>query len=282
MVAKAKEKRKRGEKSNGMPVSNLLSYDEGMEVLIRRLCEDVEPLLETGVRVREVRPVGQGFDVVVERGRGAETIRSRRLVLAVPAFVAHMLLRDHAPQLAWRLTEIPYAGITVACLIYDRGQIRHSLDGFGFLVPRGQGPRMLGCLWVGSIFPDHVSDGRVLMRAMVGGARDPEGAILAEGRTVDLVHGELDRIMGGIEGAPREVQIYRHAKGIPQYVLGHLERMESIGRELASYPGLYLGGNAYRGVGVNDCVREADRLADRILAEPVPSSWVDEPGGTVS
>jgi oxygen-dependent protoporphyrinogen oxidase len=152
----------------------------------------------------------------------------------------------------------------VACLIYDRKQVAHPLDGFGFIVPRGQGPRLLGCIWTGSIFPPHARGDRVLMRAMVGGVRDPEGAALSEGRTVDLVHGELDRLLGGVQGTPRDVRLYRHPKGIPQYSMGHPERLRALEAGLAEFPGLHVLGNAYRGIGVNDCVREAKALADRL------------------
>jgi oxygen-dependent protoporphyrinogen oxidase len=187
-----------------------------------------------------------------------------QVVLAIPSFAAHDVLERHFPRVAWPLDEIPYAGITVACLVYERRQVHHPLEGFGFIVPRGQGPRLLGCIWTGSIFPPHVSDGRVLLRAMLGGARDPEAALLSEGRTVDLVHGELDRILDGIDGRPVEAALFRHAKGIPQYVPGHPERLETLERRLAEHPGLHLAGNAYRGIGVNDCVREGRALAARI------------------
>ena len=168
---------------------------------------------------------------------------------------------------AFRIREIPYAPISVVCLIYDRQQVRHPLDGFGFLVPRGQAVRMLGCIWTGSIFPEHVAEGRVLLRTMVGGARDPEGAGMADGPLVDLVHGELRRILGEIEGRPREVRIFRHPLGIPQYALGHLGRLERLQSGLGRAPGLHLAGNAYRGIGVNDCVREASDLAGRITSD---------------
>jgi oxygen-dependent protoporphyrinogen oxidase len=126
---------------------------------------------------------------------------------------------------------------------------------------------MLGAIWTGSIFPSHVTPGKVLLRVMVGGARDPEAAMLPEGKTVDWVHGELARILDGIEGMPETVRLYRHPRGIPQYETGHLQRLAALDRELESVSGLHLAGNAYRGIGVNDCVREAAVLADRLCAE---------------
>jgi oxygen-dependent protoporphyrinogen oxidase len=162
------------------------------------------------------------------------------------------------------LSSIPYAGLAVVCLVYDRARVQHALDGFGFLVPRGQDARMLGCIWSGSIFPDHAADGRVLLRVMVGGARDPEGVQMDDGQLVELVHSQLDRMLGGIEGGPRGFRVYRHPRAIPQYVRGHADLLDRLWRELQQSPGLYLAGNAYRGVGVNDCVREARALAREI------------------
>jgi oxygen-dependent protoporphyrinogen oxidase len=106
---------------------------------------------------------------------------------------------------------------------------------------------------------------------MIGGARDPEGPMLSEGRTVDLAHAELDRILGGLGERPTEAVVFRHPKGIPQYVLGHPARLAALERELVAFPGLHLTGNAYRGIGVNDCVREAKRLAERITGKTAPA-----------
>jgi oxygen-dependent protoporphyrinogen oxidase len=123
---------------------------------------------------------------------------------------------------------------------------------------------MLGCLWSGSIFPSHVPGDKVLLRVMLGGARDPEGALLNEAKTVELAHQELIRTLGRIEGRPREVRLYRHPRGIPQYVQGHPQRLCALEKEIARAPGLHLAGNAYRGIGVNDCVRTARELVARL------------------
>jgi oxygen-dependent protoporphyrinogen oxidase len=120
----------------------------------------------------------------------------------------------------------------------------------------------------------------VLLRALVGGARDPEAAMLPEGRTVDLVHAELERVLGRIDGRPAETALFRHAKGIPQYTRGHPERMALLSERLSRVSGLHVAGNAYHGIGVNDCVREAKALAGALAREeggasadsPVPAA----------
>jgi oxygen-dependent protoporphyrinogen oxidase len=271
MIARRRERRRRGDANGGGgpagPGGTLTSFDEGMEVLVRALAEALGPDLLTGVRAVSAAPDDDGFAVTADDGGRTVSLAARRVVCALPAYGSQAVLEAALPRLGRELGGIPYAGITVVTLIYNREQIAHPLHGFGFLVPFGEGPRMLGAIWTGSIFPSHVTPGRVLLRVMVGGARDPEAAMLPEGKTVDWVHDELARILGGIEGMPETVRLYRHPRGIPQYETGHLQRLAALDRELESVPGLHLAGNAYRGIGVNDCVREAAVLADRLCAE---------------
>ncbi len=267
MIAKMREGRRTKVKSGGPmgPGGKLTSFDEGMQVLTRRLAEIAGPRLNLSTRVGDLEPIEGGYRIQALRNGAPWTLRARRVVLATPSFAGQAILKRRFASVARTIEPIPYAGITVACLIYDRDQIAHDLDGFGFIIPRGQGPRLLGCIWNGSIFPPHVKNRRVLMRTMVGGARDPEAVALSEGRTVDLVHGELGRMLGPITGMPKETRLFRHPKGIPQYVMGHPERLRRLEKDLQEFPGLHLLNNAYRGIGVNDCVREAKALAERLV-----------------
>lgn len=253
------------------PGGVLTSFDEGMEVLIRALAEALGDRVKLRTRVVAVEPADTGYRVRLRRAGAEETVLADRVVLAIPSYAAAAVLRDRFPGLAAPLAEIPYAGVTVACLVYERDRVRHPVHGFGFLVPHGQGPRMLGCIWVGSIFPRHVSGDRVLFRVMLGGAQDPGALELPDETTLDLVRGELDSILGGVEGPPTATRLFRHPRGIPQYTLGHPERLRTLARELETADGLHLAGNAYRGIGVNDCVREARELAHRLTGTPVPA-----------
>ena len=230
MIAKMREARRSRTKAGGPmgPGGKLTSFDGGMQVLVDRLVEIAGPRLRLETSVTGMEPVEGGFRLETMRRGEPSVLQARRVVLATPSFVSHAILKRRFWRVAQTLESIPYAGITVACLIYDRPQIARDLNGFGFLVPRGQGPRLLGAIWTGSIFPPHARNGRVLMRTMVGGARDPEGAALSEGHMVDLVHGELGRMLGGIEGRPRETRLFRHPKGIPQYAVGHPERLREL------------------------------------------------------
>ena len=138
------------------------------------------------------------------------------------------------------------------------------LDGFGFLVPRSEGLRSLGALWETSIYPNRAPAGKALLRMIIGGATDRTAVTLGDAALVDLVCGDLEKTMG-ITAAPEFIRVTRHARGIPQYERGHLARLARVETLVAAHPGLHLAGNSYRGVSMNACIAEADRIAAGVL-----------------
>ena len=212
--------------------------------------------------VRKITPSGDGFVVSCE---DESQWRAQNVIIACPAHTAAALLADTAPGAASALGAIPYSGLAVVCAGYSRGQVSHPLDGFGFLVPRDGSLRILGCLWTSSIFPHQAPAGRVLLRTMLGGATDPDVLSLTDAELVELVSRELSPLLG-ITGAPERLRVFRHPLGIPQYTLGHGERLAALERCEAEHPGLVFAGNAYRGVGLNDCVLSARRAVERLRA----------------
>jgi oxygen-dependent protoporphyrinogen oxidase len=158
------------------------------------------------------------------------------------------------------LAEIPYASMTVACFGYEREKVKCDLKGFGYLIPKEERMNTLGTLWDSSIFENRAPAGRVLLRSMVGGACFPKFIDLSDREVVDRVMVDLSTIMG-IKLPPSFVRIFRHEKAIPQYVVGHGHRVAMLEDKLRSHPGLFLTGNSYRGIGLNDCVAAADRTA---------------------
>jgi len=260
---------KKAKLKSGGPVGPggvLTSFDNGMGVLVQSLAGALGSRLVNGTRVNRISREGSEYVIDGTVAGTSRTWRAKEVVLAVPSPIAAKLVEPFAQMLSTELAQIPYAGLSVVSLIYRRSQIRHALNGFGFLVPRDQGLRILGAIWAGSVFPAHVPQDRALLRVMLGGARDPEGPMLSETRSIDIAHGDVSKALGGIDGAPMATRMFRHAKAIPQYVLGHPERLERIERERSRYAGLHLAGNAYRGIGVNDCVRESRALAERITS----------------
>ena len=192
-------------------------------------------------------------------------LESEAVVMATPAHASAEILRDFDPALSRVLSEIPYPPVSVVCLGYRKERLGKSLDGFGFLVPFREKRRILGTLWDSSIFPNRAPEGYVLLRTMLGGARAAEIASLEESRAAGVVIEELEEIMG-IRVAPDFVRVYFHEKAIPQYVLGHQERLGKIDEALTRHKGLSLSGNAYRGISVNDCIENSYRLAEEIVS----------------
>ena len=281
LVAK---RRQRGRTDGiGSPAGTLTSFDGGMEDLIRALARSLGGAVRlnapvVAIRERPAREYPEGLRPVGARAysvlAGAESIEADAVVLSGPASDAAALLGPIDPALAPLVAAIPTAPLAVVCLGYDgascppplgglSGELRR--DGFGFLVPRGEGPRILGALWESSIYEGRAPDGKVLLRAMIGGATDPGAIDLDDEALLQVVRDDLRTTMG-IETPPGFVKIVRHRRGIPQYTAGHVSRLQRIEHLLLGHPGLFLAGNSYHGVSVNACVEAAPRIAGSVLA----------------
>lgn len=244
------------------PTGRLTTLGAGMQQLTDALTAALGPAVRCGVRVTRLERVGPRWQV---GGPGfAQALEAELVILAGPAYAAAELLHALEPTLAGELAAIEYASLNVACLGYRREDVPHPLDGFGFLVPRGQGMRLLGALFSSSIFPREAPSGQVLLRVMVGGARDGALAALDDDTLLGLLREDLARSIG-VRAAPSFVTLFRWPQAIPQYNVGHAARLERLDARVAQLPGLLLTGNAYRGIGVNDCARNAWPVAERAL-----------------
>lgn len=259
----------------GAPLGRLLSFAGGMSDLVRALCDELGDAVRLRHRVVSVRAVpplaasgyapGCRYLVDVE---GVGRLQADVVVLTGPAAESAAILSELDPTLAAWLQGIPTVSLAVVYLGYDEATLAAQgvrLHGFGFLVPRDEPPRVLGVLWESSIYPGRAPAGKVLLRAILGGARDPWAVHLDDEALVGIVRRDLTSTMQ-IAVAPEFVRIVRHRVGLPQYTLGHLDRLAAIEKGLARHPGLFLSGHAYRGVGVNACIAEAEAVAERVLA----------------
>lgn len=183
------------------------------------------------------------------------------VIIAAPSYAAAEFLRDMDRGASTVLAEIPSASMTVVCFGYERDDIPHDLNGFGYLIPKEEGMNILGTLWDSSIFENRAPDGYVLLRSMMGGACFPEYIQLTDEEVVRRVREDL-KITMGITALPAFSRIFRHEKAIPQYTVGHSDRLRAIDEKLGHYPGLLVTGNSYRGIGLNDCVAAAVRAAE--------------------
>ncbi len=251
-------------KGAGMPAGRLVSFDKGMAVLPKAVADALPAgAVVTGCRVGSLARDGDAWRVRYVGPEGAAEATARHVLLAVPAGPAAQLIEKLAPAAASLLRAIPYAPIVAAGLAYGREQVAHPLDGFGFLVPRVEGVRTLGGLFSSTLFPGRAPDGRVLITAFVGGTTDPDAVALDDDAVTGLVAADLAAALG-IAGSPGPVLLSRYRAAIPQYTIGHLDRVAGIDAALEALPGLHMRASWRDGVSVADCVRNAEKFAERL------------------
>jgi oxygen-dependent protoporphyrinogen oxidase len=258
------------------PGGVLHTFRSGMaapiEALVRQLGGRA---VRTAQQLRTISDYGPrgGFRVTLEglggQGRG-ETFDCDALVLAMPADAAAQVLRDYAAPAAEALAEIGIAGVHVACLGYRREQVSHPLHGFGVLIPRREGVRVLGTIWSSSTFVGQAPQDQVLLRTLVGGTHDPQASTLSDAQLVELVRRETEPLYG-VRGEPSYVRVFRWPLGIPQYEVGHLQRVARARQECARHPGLFLTGNSVCGISFNNCVAHAEVVAEQVVEFLAPA-----------
>lgn len=241
------------------PRGAMISFREGLEELPRRLAREIGDV-RTGVAARRVLRIENGFRIETSAG----TVEATQVVLAVPADAAARLLEEATSGASLPLAEIPYAAVAVASFGWRREDVGHPLGGFGFLAPRKEGLRLLGCLFPSEIFPGRAPKGHVALAAFGGGRTDPELAGWDEDQIAATMIAELRGPLK-LRGEPAFRLVRRWPRAIPQYELGHghfVERAREIERSL---PGLRLAGNFLGGISVPDCIRNATALAEEII-----------------
>jgi oxygen-dependent protoporphyrinogen oxidase len=263
-------KKKKQDQAAGKVVSSaagpggiLTSFREGIQYLSDALVASLGEIVKPGAAVASMAKAGT-VPFRLTCSDGAEYDADIAIV-ASPAFAAAEMLAGLDGGIAGVLKQIPYASMTVICFGYARKQIKHSLDGFGYLIPKKEGLNTLGTLWDSSMFENRAPEGKVLLRSMMGGACFPEYVKLGDDEVVKRVREDLALTMG-IDATPEFIRIFRHPQAIPQYTVGHGDRLHKLEEALKAHPGLFLTGNSYRGIGLNDCVAAAERAADEALA----------------
>lgn len=257
MVAHMKERRSAG------PGGTLTSFRMGLDTLVHGLMEALgDGVLRTAAPVVAIEP-GDGERPWRVRLADDAAVAADAVVVTIPSPRAAPLLEAADPALAEAAGEIGTAGLAVVATAFDASGIP-PVDGFGFLVPRGEDLRILGCLWDSSIFPGRAPEGKVLVRSMIGGAHDP--AAVSEDEDVLLGHVRRDLTTAmGIEAEPELTRVYRWPLGIGQYTVGHAARLDRIHDRLRANPGLSLAGSSYYGVSMNACIEKSSEQAREIV-----------------
>jgi len=230
---------------------------ELVDALSRVLRPDTVRLSAPVTELRRLRRAG----VFTIESQGA-TLQARAVILSVPAYTAAGLLRGVDTSLAALCDAVPYASTATVACGYRRDQVRHPLDGSGFVVPRVERNPLLAATWVTSKWPGRAPDGYVLTRGFLGGGRDP---LRLERSDEDLIRITQDALADTleIEGDPVVTRLFRFPRQSPQYEVGHLQRVASIEQRLASVSGLFLAGSGFRAIGIPDCIADGRETAAR-------------------
>ena len=252
--------RTRGEPSPGP--QRMWSFREGLQVLTDALTGQLGPALRTGIRVESISPSASvaSWKVYAENGRAWS---ADAVVLACPAPRQAAILADIDRPLADEIAGIPYNRIAVVALGYRQADCPRPANGFGYIAPQNTRRDVLGVQWCSSIYPGRAPEGCVLWRALCGGVHRAEMVDWTDEELLRAVHREMKAAMN-VTGEPIFSRIARWPAAIPQYVLGHLDRVARIEAAASRHAGLFLTGNAYRGIAMGDCVDQGAATAARV------------------
>ena len=241
----------------------LLSFRWGMGTLTARLEEILRGSLHVGEEVKGVERMVSG-QFRVNRGTSNCSELADAVIIATPAHEAASILTSLDPEIATPLSAIPYAPIAVVHTVFTESHLSRDLSGFGLLISRREGIRLLGSIWSSSIFPGRAPKGEVLLTNYIGGATDPHLLELSDDEIRLEVLKGLEQAMG-ITAIPRHCFVRRIGEAIPQYVVGHRSRIQQIEARLATLPGIFLTGNYFTGVSVAETISHARAKVDDVM-----------------
>ncbi|MBT6717093.1 MAG: protoporphyrinogen oxidase [Nitrospina sp.] len=216
---------------------------------------------KSGAKVSALENKEDGWHVKLEDGweRQADAV-----IISTPGAITAKLIQPIAPESAELLSRIHYVSTATVTLGYKKEGFSHALDGFGFVVPKAEGRSILACTWTSSKFPHRAPEGHVMIRCYLGGALQEEIAEKDAETLEKLVRDDLREIMG-ITETPVFCEVFQNFKSNVQYHVNHSKRIDSIMEDLKNYPGLFLAGSAYRGIGIPDCIQNGNVAAESAL-----------------
>ena len=205
---------------------------------------------------------GEGYRVHLT---GRDWIKASSVILATPAFVSARLVEGLDPQMAADLASIPYASTATVSLAFPLSAFPRGLDGYGYIVPQAEGRPILACTWTSTKFPHRAPDGFALIRAFIGRVGKEDLLDADDQALVMMVQTELDQVLG-VRTSPILQRVFRWPQAMPEYTLGHPDRLARLERRLDAHPGIRLAGSAYRGIGLPDCIASGEAAAAPALS----------------
>ena len=245
---------------------SLGSFKGGMGTLVERLAEKLRDGLQFGASVKSITARNrddQGKPIWRIRLSSGDEIHADAIVVATPAYAAAPLLVESMPRLSSLLAGIEHAPMDVVSSAFDRKQVRHPLDGFGFMVPRQEELHTICTFWNSSLFPAHARNGTVVITSFAARGGDGNLNEMPDDLLAQQVEAENASVLG-ITGAPIDRMVWKYSRALPQYNVGHAQRVKEIREALSQLPGLLLAGNYLAGRSIGDCVDTGFRAADQL------------------
>lgn len=257
------------EKASGARYGIFRTFDRGIQTLVNQLLSELPTgLIQTQSAVTKLnRQIESGTNNVweIEINQGQEAVLlADQVCLAIPATKMGQLLVTDLPKIAQLLESVPYVSSATINLAFERSQIKHHLNGMGFVVPVIENCSITACTFSSIKFPKRAPKGKVLLRAFIGGALQQHLLNYADVDLLNLVLADLRNLVG-LSGKPIFSQVRRWQKASPQYNLGHLEKVTQIDLEVSKIKGLEVAGNAFHGIGIPDCIRSGNKAAESIF-----------------
>jgi protoporphyrinogen/coproporphyrinogen III oxidase len=240
-----------------------MSFKNGMQTLSQACAEHIgRDSIRTGASVKAVEPRGKGYAVTLESG---ETLEADHVMIASASYSAAEMVKGFDANLAAQMNRIEWSSSATVSMAFRRDDVKVPLNGFGFIVPRVEGRRINAATYSSIKWSFRAPDDTILVRVFVGGGHHEE--LVHELDDAGMVTTVLEELAGilGLKANAQFSRVYRWIKGMPKYTVGHLDRMALLDRMLATHPGLHLIGCSYKGIGIGDCVHEAEIAAEKIL-----------------
>ena len=261
MIAKRREMRRAGSKGNKPKYTMFMTLKDGLSEMPATIVQNLK--MTKILTNREVAGVDKRdiFKISLKNG---EVLDADTVVFATPSYETASLLTGINDSISALLNKIPYASTATVSLAFKKESISNPMNGFGFLVPRQEKRRITGATWVSRKFSYRSPDDSVLIRCFIGGSHNEKLVFLNDKDMIEMVKGELRDIMG-ITSEPLLTRIYRWEKAMPQYTIGHEERLSILDKKLSEYPGMFLTGSSYRGSGISECIKDGQLTAESVL-----------------
>lgn len=239
----------------------IFGFKNGMSGFIEALSNSFAFNKKTGIEVSKIRKNGQKWIVELQSG---DTLEFDKVVLSTPSYVSARLLKEEDETLSELLKNIEYSPLAVVAVGYEK--LDHQMQGYGIVSTKRSGEQALGITWDSTIFPEYALSGRKLLRVIIGGQRSPLTAMKEDSELLRIATGAISDMMGVYE-EPMLNYVTKWHKAVPNYAPRHMGLVENIFKRVDNIRGLYLNSSAFKGISVEQCVKNSKECAIKIASE---------------